>query len=379
MITYRKARPEDRRKYIDFANMVFSMNWAPHNFKTLLPKVYGDGRATDDMQNISVDENGDVRGLIAVMPDEMRVLDRTLRTGYVGTVSVHPFSRGEGHMKALMKMAIEGAQKDGIDLMMLGGQRQRYEYFGFTPGGVAVHHRVIAANVRHALKNEDASGIRFVPMTEADEALIDQAFALHEKQPLRMVRSRADFVTILQSWYAVPFIVLENDAFAGYLVAARDMKAFAEFKLCDTKRYRAVVKAWTQQKDAHPLEIVAAGCDVELNRALGSFAEESRIEAAEQLHVLNWPNVLRALLPLSACISPLADGVLSLWIDEKPLTLTVKNGVIEVTENAPEDAPHWTGNEAQRRLFSPLAAYDGPIAPAGWLPLKLYMASPDHF
>ena len=379
MITYRKARPEDRAKYIDFANMVFSMNWAPHNFKTLLPKVYGDGRATDDMQNIAMDEAGNVRGLIAVMPDRMHVFDKVLNTGYVGTVSVHPFSRGEGHMKALMKMAVEGARAEGVDLMMLGGQRQRYEYFGFTPGGVAVDYRIIPANVRHALRTVDAEGIEFLPMENAAEALVDQAFALHEAQILHMERSREDFVCILKSWYAQPFIVCVGGAFAGYLLASRELKEIKELKLTDTDLYQAVLKAWIEQKQAHPLSVVAAGWDVELNRALSAFAEEESVENAEQLLVLNWAKVLAALLPLSGVSQPLQDGSLSVWIDEKPITVTVRAGAVEVKSEARLDAPHLTGKEAQRRLFAPLAAFEAPLAPAGWLPLRLYMSTADHF
>ena len=379
MITYRKARPEDRAKYIDFINMVFSMTWIPHNFKTLLPKVYGDGRETDDMQNIAVDENGNVRALIAVLPGTMRALGQTLRTGYVGSVSVHPFARSEGHMKALMKMAIEGAQAEGIDLMLLGGQRQRYEYFGFTPGGVSVRYEVGQSNVRHALRDVDASGYAFVPMETADTALVDAAHALHEAQPVHMDRPRADFVCILQSYGLTPFVILKNGAFAGYLVASGGLDEFAELKLTRPEAYAAVIKAWMAEKGVKPLKLVAAGYDVPLNRALSAFAEDASIEGGQQLRVLNWPNVLRALLPLSGGVNPLSGGALSMWIDGQPLTVTVRGGAVAVTESAPADAPRWTGKEAQWRLFAPLAAYEGQIAPVDWLPLRLYIDTPDHF
>lgn len=43
MIEYRFAAPEHRADLIDFINYVFSQNSVPHDFKTLIPKVYADG------------------------------------------------------------------------------------------------------------------------------------------------------------------------------------------------------------------------------------------------------------------------------------------------------------------------------------------------
>ena len=35
--TYRKATENDREKYVDFANLVFSNAHVPHDFETLIP------------------------------------------------------------------------------------------------------------------------------------------------------------------------------------------------------------------------------------------------------------------------------------------------------------------------------------------------------
>ena len=67
------------------------------------------------------------------------MLGETLRVGCVGTVSVHLYSRGEGHMKILMAMMMDDARAKGCDLLMLGGARKRYNYFGFEQAGWAYH------------------------------------------------------------------------------------------------------------------------------------------------------------------------------------------------------------------------------------------------
>lgn len=78
--TYRNATEADRAAYLDFANMVFSCADEPHDFQALIPKVYGPDRKTAYMQHLALDQKGGVRGLIAAMPGEWRVMGRTLKT-----------------------------------------------------------------------------------------------------------------------------------------------------------------------------------------------------------------------------------------------------------------------------------------------------------
>ena len=220
--TYRNATEADRAAYLDFANMVFSCAHEPHDFQALIPKVYGPDRKTAYMQHLALDQKGGVRGLIAAMPGEWRVMGRTLKTAYVGTVSVHPYARGEGHMKKLMHMTLEECRENGADLAMLGGQRQRYEYFGFTQGGVGKEHTINASNVRHALADTPWEQIDFADVAENDADTIRQAWRLHQNRPAYALRPLEDFWIICRTWNCRLVQVLKDGAFAGYLVVNDD-------------------------------------------------------------------------------------------------------------------------------------------------------------
>ena len=132
---YVVATPADREEVVDFANYVFSQAHRPHDFKTLLPKAYADHLPELGAKHYLAKQEGRIRALVADRMIDMRLLDDTLRVGCVGTVSVHPYSRSEGHMKRLMTMMLEDARAEGLDLLMLGGIRQRYNYFGFEQAG----------------------------------------------------------------------------------------------------------------------------------------------------------------------------------------------------------------------------------------------------
>lgn len=119
---------------LDFANYVFSQSSQPHDFRRLLPKLYGENSGSEGYHYL-VREDGRIRAMVCAMPLSLLVAGKPLRAAGIGTVSVHPYARGKGYMKALMNRAMEDLKTQGYAMAFLGGMRQRYEYFGFTPTG----------------------------------------------------------------------------------------------------------------------------------------------------------------------------------------------------------------------------------------------------
>jgi len=110
----------------------------------------------------------------------------------VGSVSVHPKARGEGHMKRLLGDWITDLEGT-CDLLALDGQRQRYAYFGFTPGSEKYTFYLDVANVRHTWKNGELSAYTFAPLFpengEADEEAAAFAKKLNEEKPENVRRA----------------------------------------------------------------------------------------------------------------------------------------------------------------------------------------------
>lgn len=87
-------------------------------------------------------------------------------------------SRGKGHLALLMQDAQERMQAAGCDIAMLGGQRQRYERFGYVPAGAHWEFTLTPRNVRDIR----TGGVALAPLAEYPSWL-ESARALHEKQP----------------------------------------------------------------------------------------------------------------------------------------------------------------------------------------------------
>ena len=378
--TYRKAVEADRAQYLDFANMVFSCAHVPHDFQAMIPKVYGADKQTAHMQNIAVDENDRIRGLVAVMPGQMNVLGEVLKTGFVGTVSVHPYARGEGHMKKLMSMAIDGMRRDGVDIAMLGGQRQRYEYFGFTKNGIALYHTVGRANVRHALRDVSTSGLEIKPVSADDADVLRMAWELHCAKRLFAYRSPEDFHVISRTWYTEMHKIILNGEFAGYMLSnpgerGRDI---SELVLKDYALTGAVIKKLVED-DGRGLSLTTADFEVELNRWLAMFEEDVHVAAPMQIRVFNFAKVIDAFMKLRASYRPIADGKRGFVIDGQQVTVSVQNGKVEVTDDHFENSLVLTAMQAQNLFFNINGWLMEGQLPMGWAPLPAYINRVDEF
>lgn len=379
MIEYRFAAPEHRADIVDFINYVFSQNSVPHDFKTLIPKVYADGRGYDDIHAVVLDD-GRVKGVVGQFPIHASFGGAPLEIGYIGSVSTHPYARGSGYMIKMMEMQAEHARKTGIDIMMLGGQRQRYEYYGYSPVGCEYTYRVIAANVRHALKNVDAAAIGWKRFTDATEAEIDSAYRLYLQQPVTGARSREDFALIMRTWHAEPYLLLCGTEIVGYMVVS-GVDSVSELIVSDEGCVPALVKSWFTANGLKKMSFTVPSINPALNRVLSAFAEDYQMTNCTQARIVNLANVLRACLTLKMRTGTLSDGKVILQMDdETPVLASVKDGLLTVQETSAAPEIHLPRLQMQQLLFASnrFAAPDVPC-PVDWFPLPLFLYGADHF
>lgn len=382
MIEYRFARPEEEADILDFINLVFSQNARPHDFEKLLPKVYAHP-GFSQYHAVAV-ENGRIKGTVAMLPLEIRVkgTETPLRAGYIGSVSVHPKARGEGHMIALMQMQIEEARRRDYDFLSLGGQRQRYGYFGFEKCGVGVRFHVNASNVRHALKDASNDDYSFVPVNEPNSSALNAIARLHESKPLSCVRSRELLGDILHTFNGEPYLILGNICGepCGYLVAMDG--DITELALADgAEDVRAVIKCWMEGRKKSAVYI--SGYDQDMIRALQAFSESYTLSDSQMIRVFHWQRVLDAGLRLAVQTGKsLPEGEITVEIENAGCyTLANRKGEASVRQDTgAEPVCRMTQQQAAHGFFSSLSAlYPPESALKGWMPLPLDIPVTDQF
>ena len=363
-ITFRKAHPEEHDACIDLVNYVFSHDHCPHDFEKMIPRVYGPGKNAAELHRVAVDGTGRLWAAIACLPESLTVCGHELRAGFIGSVSVHPRARGEGFMKRLMADWDEEL-RESCDLAVLSGQRQRYEYFGYTSGGLKLFWTVNDANVRHALHSADDGSFSFRPLAESPEALA-LAQELHLRRPARVYRAPVLFEEGLRSFGMHPLAVLKKGKAAGYLTASSDSRTINEIALDDNEDLGPVIKAFFACYRPGHVTITASATDTALNRRLETFAESWRLEASEMIRIYRFAPVLEAYLTLRQKTLGLMPGEWSAVLAGQPVTVHVTGAGVTVEEKAAPGAPELDQKQAQSLLLSPQSCLqDGLPPPAG--------------
>ncbi|MDR2102064.1 MAG: GNAT family N-acetyltransferase, partial [Treponema sp.] len=234
-VQYTKAKGEDYDEVIDLANYVFSAARVPHDFPALLPKLYKKEYFMEGIHYLAR-EDGKIKAIIGAYPLAMNILGDVLPGRGIGMVSVHPYARSRGYMRTLMEMALEDMRRDGVVFSCLGGQRQRYEYFGYTPVGMQFVFECRQANIRHTLGKDFLPGFSLRLLSAADGEFIEGIRLFHEAKPARLERRGEKFFDILSSWTSRVYALLEGENLAGYFIYSPSEDTITEINLADPSR-----------------------------------------------------------------------------------------------------------------------------------------------
>jgi len=334
MVEYRKAREEEAADILDFINYVFSQAHYPHDFRKFNPGMYNSGYPFWKEHYVAV-EDGRIKATLSITQKE-RMIEKAgvkFTCGHVGQVSVHPYARGAGHMKALMRMADEDMQNAGWDFAELNGLRQRYEYFGYTQGNCRCFMNITPTNIRHVLKGRES---RMTLKERADNSIWETVYDLYGEDGALLGRVGKGTLDI------------ENIALAP--------------EACD---------AFFRATGEKSMALSAAPYDTERIRALSSFCEDVQLKTCMQYRVYNFKKVLEAGLTLRAQAGLTQEGERTLDIDGQSIRIAVCGGQVCVEDGEPGAGMKLTAMQAQEMMFSAVSPALWPEMPAGWFPISL--------
>ena len=365
---------------MDLLNYAFGYSHGPHDFPSLLPKVY---RPTDELMrcNYAIRRDGRLVAAVGVFPMTWHVGGTGLRVAGIGGVSTHPRYRGRGLMIALMRHCVEEIRAAGYHLSWLSGLRRRYRHFGYEQCGTELLFMLERDDLQAA--GVDGTGVEFRHLTEDDPLLAD-AQRLHAEQRMRCERPPAEFVAICCSWNNRPYAAVSGSELAGYLIAGADGPSVTELVAADVASTLRIAAAWCAHRDIASVTLAVSPAKTALVRSLDAIAESTTVRFADNWQVFDWPAALTALLGERARSGDAEPGSLVLQIGEtERLRLRVdgtRAGAVPTDEPA-----QLTLNEieAMRLLFGPLRPswphVDAvPRGAASWFPLPAHLPHADR-
>ncbi len=271
-------------------------------------------------------------------------------------------------------MAHEGMAD--ADFGSLGGQRQRYRYFGYDACGQMIRFSINKTNIRHVFGADYQPEASFRQL-KADAPELPLCMQWHEERPAHSRRTMENFHDTLCSWDSEPWLMEKDGVPFGYLTASKEgdtIREFATSRDMNDLTTAELVAAWMLQRDLQELKMSLPPFQQDEVSSLSELAEHMSVQPAQNLAVFRFPSTVKAFLSLKAGYESLPDGTLVLQVKEKEkFRVTFFGGCVEAQET--EDAPHLILSyfDAMALLFGPLGGVaqamlmkKGFPGPAGW-------------
>lgn len=324
------GKPDEKEEIIDFANFVFSMAHEPHNFAELLPKAYG-AEADSTKWHYLIRDKGSLQAMVMSMPQKVdleHVYPQVsfLRNG-IGTVSVHHRARSKGYMRKLMHQAISDMVEAKVAYSFLGGQRQRYRYYGYEQAGTVVKFNLSLRNL--VMTWPELKGLVVpadIKLLELPKSgpMLDEAYRLYLRQSALNARPKADFHLIGQTFAKKNMLIVRGeDEVLAFLSMSSELKAvddifYAEELVApDTLLYYLLTLV---DSDNINFELKAAdgGAALHLEKKLYEAAEYTSIGSGCMLLILDFSRTIAMHLADKATRTRLAAGELHLKVTDCP-------------------------------------------------------------
>ena len=304
-----------------------------------------------------------------------------MKTRGIGNVAVHPYARGKGYMKKLMNMALDDMEKEGVALSVLGGRRQRYNFFSYDKLGQAVSMSFNSDNFRHTYGKDRKHTLTFKTLKAGDVETVYKIKELSESHPFYAMREVDKYFEIISSWHQKAYVAFENGEFVGYAVGkGSDINELLASEGQDIREFICALYDYLGASSMHvKLPIFLR----DYINDLYCLCESYSVETAKSFSVLNYKTVIEAFIKLKATYTDLPDGVLVLGINGRSrrenIRITVFGGNISVDYTDDEPAVELEHLEAMNLLFAPVCPLREslPVHAKIWLPLPIYLYSSD--
>ena len=369
--------------YIDFINYVFGFDGHNENFFSLLPKLYKPEYKPLESSYVALID-GKLRAAVGAFDHEIMVSGTKLSCRGIGNVAVHPNTRSKGYMRRLMDMALDDMLRDKIDLSVLGGRRQRYNYFSFEKTGSLYEFAINDDNLRHCFGADRTAydTVTLANLNENDTAMLNNIEKLHRTQRYSSCRPKERLYDILCSWSSTPYVVTKAGGFSGYLIYKAD--TVFEMVLCDKSDFINPTITLFDQFKPKKLTVKLPAYEADYISRLYRVCEGYSVGPVANFSVLRFRRVADAFIRLKATYETLPDGELRLLIHgrggDENIKIFVSGGTCGVIGNDDATYDLEVGHiDAMNLLFSPFCPGRErlPVSARVWFPLPLWLPRAD--
>jgi hypothetical protein len=380
-IKYKSSDKENYEEILDFANMVFSMEYTGIDFSVYLPKAYSEDRIDIVTHHKLVDDSHKIKALIDTYPVRLKLDDISLNADYVGTVCVHPKYRKMRLFSHLMDYVEEEALLKNTDLLILDGERARYKSYGYEKAGMKYSFNV---EYKSAFEETEYMLPYSFEEVEADSLLIDKMYELYSRRYVT-ARDKEDFYINLLGLKASVYAVIDNGRIVGYVNLSEDEHNINEFQLEDEAMIPKLMLDIMDGFELNKLGVTVGSDEIDKIKYLEKISSYYNVTQSHQIKILNYPKVIGFLLKWKMKYSKLNDGeyIFGIRNEESQENYKIIINDLEVSVSKTDKTPDDIYEELEFVKVATTDYYyivkETKQAPAGWFPLPFFLPEADTF
>ena len=169
-----------------------------------------------------------------------------IKVGGIGDVETHPDYQGRGYMGKLMNYSIEKMNERKIPLSILWGDTQRYRHYGWETAG----RKIIFHLTQHSTKDIKV-GKEFALRGYKGREDLDKIMEIHEKESLRIRRSRQDYENLLAKPQIQVWMGNEKDSWVYAVLDGKEVIEFGGDPSLTVKLFSFILNHYSKNLNIH--------------------------------------------------------------------------------------------------------------------------------
>ena len=368
----RRLTAADYDDLLTLLNQVFTRhNGCQQDFEKQLPKMC----VRDDAhmgKHLGIFEENQLVACIGVYPLETVVAGEKLLFSTMGNIATHWEHTGKGYMSKLIDAAMVELKTMGADASRLGGNRQRYNRYGFESCGQILSFTLNPNTL--AGRFPTPGEITFEKLEQEDSAALEFCRELYNQNAIAVTRTLDTVYPTMTAWEYQPYLCLQGGKPVGYLCTNNTGGNLMEIFAVDTQCFTDILCRWQQWKNTS-VTFTLQPHQTELICRFSAICDTMQLRSPSHFKICNWERVISAFMRLKASYQPLQAGELVLNIqDYGTMRIFVNQEGVGCEKSQQKPQLTLTQLEASRFIFGPLDP--GYVAKANetaesWFPLPL--------
>ncbi len=332
MYKVERASENDVNEIIEVANRIFAGDDNTY-FQTYHPALYKDGvnTATD---HIIIREDGKIKGILGLFPSVMNIMGEKIDVIGLGTMCVEKECRGKGYMKEIMEEMLRCLKESNTPISILGGRRQRYEYYGFTPAAFCSNFYFNQDNAKHIFAGDIKTTYTFEVPNGTEKEYFEKCLKLYSRRSAYTERTAEGFYDCIRNCRTKPLFIFKDGEFCGYACVSASTGEIFEYELSDNKDSCRMLKDYIKAFDYKGVSVKQIfNFEREKLKSLAKVCEGNHITGADSYFIQDYVKIVSAFAKLKASYTNIPDGNVVIDIEGiQKILIKAKNGEITVTE-----------------------------------------------